>query len=365
MKIAQIIYTGFGGLGSVAFSIIEADAEKTHDWSIGFIGDLPLDEAYPLRCRQNDVDYGEFRSTPGRPYLAWWRLFRWLAKTRPDAILLHSINSILPARLYCWLFRARLVAVEHTSLKIKGRMETLFSKMCMVLADRIVLLTPEYRQGLEQVQGRLFRPGKVSVIANGIDLAVFSPGPRVADGVIRLGMASRITASKRHDILVDMMRVLAEKPSGLSFVLDFAGDGEGLAALQERVEALSLGGRVIFSGLLDEARLAGWFRQLDIYVHASDGETLSTAILQAMACELPIVASDCPGITNLLGEGPDALGVLAGNTGEAFADAVQGLVADDEKRKAMAARARKACETRYSNRAMFENYVALLKGRAA
>lgn len=365
MKITQIIYTGFGGLGSVAFSIIEADAQKANDWSIGFIGNLPLDEAYPPRCRQNDVEYGEFYSTPGRPYLAWWRLFMWLAKTQPDAVLLHSINSILPARLYCWLFRARLVSVEHTPLAVKTRVESIFSKMCMVLADRVVLLTNNYRNDLERLHGSVFKPAKVSVIPNGIDTDVFVPAKGTQGKVIRLGMAARFSNTKRQAVLVDMMRLLMERCPEYAFTLDLAGDGDELETVRAKIQGVGLADHVQLSGLLDQAALVDWFDGIDIYLHASAGETLSTSLLQAMSSQLPIVASDIAGISNLLGNGPDRLGILVDNTGEAFAEAVQVLVADGEARNAMAARARKVCEIRYSNRAMFENYVALLERRTA
>ncbi|MBK8495622.1 MAG: glycosyltransferase family 4 protein [Chitinophagaceae bacterium] len=43
-----------------------------------------------------------------------------------------------------------------------------------------------------------------------------------------------------------------------------------------------------------------FLQSLDIYVHASLGETMSTAIMQAMACKLPIVASDVNGINNMI-----------------------------------------------------------------
>ena len=42
MKICQITYTGFGGLGSVVFSLIAADQADEHNWQVAFIGDQEL-----------------------------------------------------------------------------------------------------------------------------------------------------------------------------------------------------------------------------------------------------------------------------------------------------------------------------------
>lgn len=57
-----------------------------------------------------------------------------------------------------------------------------------------------------------------------------------------------------------------------------------------------------FTGLLDQAELVDFLRETDIYVHATLGEASSTAILQAMAVGLPVVASDVSGVDTMLPE---------------------------------------------------------------
>lgn len=62
MELLQVSYPGFGGLGSVVFSRIEADIDKQHSWSIAYIGDQPLDAPYAMHADQQDVTYEVFRS---------------------------------------------------------------------------------------------------------------------------------------------------------------------------------------------------------------------------------------------------------------------------------------------------------------
>jgi len=82
---------------------------------------------------------------------------------------------------------------------------------------------------------------------------------------------------------------------------------------------------VDLTGYLTPDRLAVGVRSLDIYLHASAGETLSISILQAMATGLPIVGSDVPGISGLL-KGEHNCGVLMSNsTPEGFCAAVLAL----------------------------------------
>jgi len=362
MKIAQIVYTGFGGLGSVAFSLIEADTRQQHDWIVGFIGDIGIDSSYPKRCAANAVAWKEFRTIRGRPFRAWWRLMSWLRAEQPDAVILHSINSILPCRWHSWRSKTPLIAVEHTPNALKPRSTRLASVLSMLLADRVVLLTREYETELASSFGVLFQPRKVTIIPNGIDTSVFRPSSTLATGrssTFRLGMAARFSFSKKQDLLVRMMVELLRKRPEVEWSLELAGDGEEFDNVRELIGALGLDEQVKLVGLLDEAAIGGWLRGLDTYVHASAGETLSTSLLQAMATGLPIVASEVPGISNLLG-GNKRLGILVSDDPAKWADEIAALYDSPETRRALGMNGRQECLARFGNQAMLQAYIDLL-----
>lgn len=362
MKISQIAYSGFGGLGSVVFSLISAGQSHEHDWSIGFIGDVPLDASYPDMCDKHQVEYAAFRSTPGKPYRAWVALARWLDTVKPDVVICHSINSILACRWYASRHCARLIAVEHTPNQVKSRSERAASLVSMLVADRVVVLTEEYREELRKAHGWLYRPEKVRVIPNGIDTSLFSPSLarlQTTDRPIRLGMAARFSFSKRQDLLVDVMSKLANLRPDLSFELRFAGNGEDLNRVKALASSSSVAPHIHFDGLLTEQQVADWLRGLDVYVHATDGETLSTSLLQAMATGLPIVASAIDGVTNLLGSAGE-YGVCAANDAEGFARAILRVVDSPELSNALGSRARDRILNRYSNQVMLKSYLDVI-----
>lgn len=359
MKIAQITYNGFGGLGSVVFSLVEAVEESEHVWLIGFIGDQPLETSYPSRCAEHEVVYKVFRSMPGRPYRAWFALSRWLNEVRPDAVICHSINSILACRWYAWRHGARLIAVEHTSNQVKTKNEWAASRVSMLLADQIVVLTEEYRQELQLAHGRLFRPEKVTVIPNGVNTEVFFPSSIrcITEPVIlRIGMAARFSFSKRQDMLVSILERLSEISPEISIELSLAGDGSELERVKAFAACSSATSQIRFDGLLSEQDIAPWLRGLDIYVHATDGETLSTSLLQAMATGLPIVASDIPGVRNLLGL-EEEYGCCVPNDTEVFSRAILDLLNDQTRRVALGERARARIEDSYSAKIMLQRYL--------
>lgn len=369
MKISQISYTGFGGLGSVVFSLLDADTSREHQWSIGFIGDQPLDAAYAQRCNDDGVEYAAFQSSSGKPFRAWWALARWLAQTQPEAVICHSINSILACRWYAWRHGARLVAVEHTPNQVKTRNERVFSRLAMLLSDRVVVLTPEYRNELSRAHGWLFRGSKVAVVPNGIDTDVFRPAAlphrdRMRPGrALTIGMAARFSFSKRQDLLVAVLERLAVLRPGLAVQLRLAGDGSEMKRVQALAHASPVGPRIRFDGLLSEEAVGPWLRELDIYVHATDGETLSTSLLQAMATGLPIVASDIKGVNNLLGN-DRAFGATVANTADDFATAILELADNPDRLVACGANGRDHSIARYGNDKMLSRYLDLIHTEA-
>ena len=346
----------------MVFSLISADTSQRYRWSLGFIGDQPPDASYPALCDAHHVVYSAFRSTPGKPYRAWWALARWLDAIKPDSVICHSINSILACRWYAWFNGARLIAVEHTPNQVKTRSEWAASWLSMLIADRVVVLTKEYRQELRKAHGWLWRADKVCVIANGIDTVRFRPATTLLPMVgrtIRLGMAARFSFSKRQDLLVEVMSKLASLRPDLSFELRFAGNGDDLHRVQAMARSSPVAMHIHFDGLLTEVQVAEWLQNLDIYVHATDGETLSTSLLQAMSTGLPIVASDIPGVSNLLGANAE-YGLCISNDALSFLHAILKLVKSAEFSTALAARARARILENYSHEVMLRGYLEVI-----
>jgi glycosyltransferase involved in cell wall biosynthesis len=361
-RVCQILYSGLGGHGSVAFSLIDADANGEWQPVMGFFGIEPLLPAYAQACVAGGIPFEYFPACSGKSWRAWPRIFRWLRRCRPQAIVLHSVTALLPCFIYARLRGAPLVVVEHQSNGLKTRFDWLFSYLSMVLAGSVVVLTPAYAVELRKRLGLFYRARKVRIIPNGIDTARFAPASRPVKehGVTRLGMAARFTSSKRQDMLVEMMAVLREREPSFGWRLSLAGDGDVWEKIRRTVLADGLEACVSLPGQLDEAELIEWYKSLDIYLHASKGETLSTAILQAMASGLPIVASDVPGIRSLVG-GESACGILvADQSPEGFADAVLRLVEEPATATNFAENSRRIAVSSYGHERMFSEYNRLI-----
>ena len=346
----------------MAFSLINADRSAAWQPVMGFIGIEPLNPVYAQICESRDISYEYFGAPPGKSWRCWPRIFRWLTKSRPDAVIVHSIGALLPCFLYARSRGVPVVAVEHQSNALKYRSDWFFSYLAMLLARRVVVLTPAYDRELRERLGRLYFGGKVRIIPNGIDLSRFArlDRPLGKCGAVRMGMASRFTKTKRQDVLLDVLDELRKSKPEIDWRLSLAGDGETWEAFSRTIRERRLDGYISLPGLLGEDDLIDWFRSIDIYLHASEGETLSTSLLQAMACGLPIVASDVPGIRNLLSEGQGCGVLVEEQDPNGFASAVIGLFKAPGIAAALGEAGRNLVEKRYNHAQMFSKYADLL-----
>lgn len=362
MKVIQILYSGLGGHGSVAFSLLDA-ARTAGAWSneLMFVGIEPVLGEYERICQSGAIPHQYVRVTAGRAWTAWPAVYRALRRSRPEAIVLHSVKTILPCALYARWHGIPLVAVEHQPNALKHRGEWWASRLVMRLADSVVVLTEDYRAQLREGLGDRWVEGKVHLIPNGIDTTAFAPGATApaGDRPRRIGMAARMTGMKRQDLLIGAMALLRDRDGPGAWRLSLAGDGETLPALRSQVADLGLGDVVEFPGYLGESALRDWFGSLDVYAHASEGETLSTSLLQALAMGLPILGSDVPGIDNLLAAGGGA-GLVVPQTAAAFAEACLRVRAEPVLEAELRGRARALAVAEFSQVAMFQRYDRVL-----
>lgn len=358
MKVLQVLYSGLGGQASVVFSMIDGDKDRQWKHQLLFYGIEPLNNEFLQKAEKRNVPFSVILAKTGNPLHSWGRFYKELRKAQPDIILLHSVSLILPAWWYCMLNKRKLVAIEHTANQVKRNVDLKLSWLIQKLANRVVLLTENYARELSEMLKGSFKKGKNCIIPNGIDVSYFLPlFYRPASLKIKLGMAGRFTAARDQALLLDVM-VELEKINPGRFELIFAGGGENLENVKKIVGAKGLEKKVFFPGTLNEAKMLEFFQEIDIYIQSSKGEAMSTTIMQAMACGLPIVASDIAGINNLLTEDT---GLLVTHEPHAFAQAITTLAQSSASGGEMGRKARAYAAANFSNKKMFESYNQLIK----
>ncbi|MGW0735982.1 glycosyltransferase [Streptomyces sp. NPDC002851] len=175
----------------------------------------------------------------------------------------------------------------------------------------------------------------------GVDLERCRPGLReravrerhARVGEVLLVVCSRLSVEKRPGTALDALGVLRER--GIPARLVVAGDGPLRARLSERAHTRGL--PVTFLGhLADRHALAALQATADVCLAPGPAETFGLAALEALACGTPVVASASSALPEVIG----SAGAAAHDRGEAFADAVEALLAVPETDRRQAARAR-------------------------
>jgi glycosyltransferase involved in cell wall biosynthesis len=357
MTVLQILYSGLGGHGSVAYSLYEGDVENKTAQSFLYYGIEDLNDDYIERNKDAGITFEFIKKKKGVDLLSWKKIFHYLKERQPDIILLHSITLIIPALAFCLIYRKKTITIEHNANNIKRPSEWLWSAITILFSRKTVYLTEKYRSEVKKKLGPLFISNKSIVIGNGINLERFyCPIADHLKGYFTLFMQSRFTHFRDHKTLLYCIRKL--KPDIPEIQLVLAGDGETLAQMKDLAAQLNISTMIKFTGNIQEDEIIAQLRKSSIYVHASLAETMSTAIMQAMACGLPIVASDICGINNMLADGRTALLFQPKNV-TVLCDKILYLYKNRNIADQMGANARKYAELKLSNKRMFNEYYCL------
>jgi glycosyltransferase involved in cell wall biosynthesis len=167
-------------------------------------------------------------------------------------------------------------------------------------------------------------------------------------------MHSRFAPPKDHATLLEAFAMFRHTRPGVRCELVLAGTGATLEEEKRRAKEMGLGEDLCsFPGAIPEEDLPAFFGTLDVWCHSSGGETMSTAIMQAMAGGLPIVASDVPGIRGMIESGVH--GLLLPPVPSQWADTLVRLADDPQLRRQLGDRAREHAG-RWSNAEMLRKY---------
>jgi glycosyltransferase involved in cell wall biosynthesis len=148
-------------------------------------------------------------------------------------------------------------------------------------------------------------------------------------------------------------------PAKRELHLWIVGDGPERGALEERARAApALAGRVHFAG--HQADLVPWYQAMDLFALSSDSEQHPLALIEAMACGLPVVATDVGDVRLVLPDEQAPYLVTLGTHGiTELARALTGLIGDPERRARLGRQNRARVLERYAFGAMLARYAGV------
>jgi glycosyltransferase involved in cell wall biosynthesis len=205
------------------------------------------------------------------------------------------------------------------------------------------------------------------VVRNGVDVERFRPArtrPRfrtdlgIAADVPVIGVSARPHPDKGFDLLGHAVARLGRLYPTLRMLV--AGDDGWRDTIQRRFVAAGLGERVTFLGHVRD--IENFYRSCDIVALASkpNGEVVSNALLEAMAMERPIAATQVGGVHEVITSGTQGLLSPPGDV-DAFTRNLSTLLAEDTLRRRMGVAGRASIVRSFSERAVVEQLATVLE----
>ncbi len=366
MKILHVLYSGLGGHGNVFFSLVEADKGGEFQFEAIFNGVEEVKKEYQEKSDQLNIPWQYVGKKQGLDLSYYSNLVKKFRGSEANVIFLHSSANILPALLSNLLskIKKKIVVRETQANQLKTKREWLWLAAVLLFANRIIFLSESYRNEIHTRLRWIYNSRKVQVIPNGINLDIYKPSHSRTPGLFVIGMQSRLVGIKDHSTLLRSFALLMESlaDDNVKIILKIAGDGDNMDVLIKEKSFLGLDKHIEFTGMLPENELLMFLNHLDICVHASLGETMSTAIMQAMALALPIVATDVPGINNMIKDNENGLLVPAKNP-DRLMQALKLLITDEKLAFRLGTNARNYAEAHFSNNVMFAAYKEIFLNR--
>ncbi|BAP33035.1 putative lipopolysaccharide biosynthesis protein [Chryseobacterium sp. StRB126] len=206
------------------------------------------------------------------------------------------------ARIFCWK-KQKFIFTEHntSNRRLKNNKLKTLERFIYSFYDKIICITPEVKEVL--INKLAIKENKLIVIENGVDIAKINNAKphnketfRFKETDILLMMVAGFREQKDHDTLIKTLSSLPEK-----YKLILVGGGEREDKLKQLVEALGLQNRVHFLGIRSD--VYSLYKMSNIAVLSSHYEGFGIAAVEAMACGIPLVASDVEGLAQVVSGG--------------------------------------------------------------
>jgi len=365
MNIGITVYPTYGGSGIVGSELGKELAERGH--TVHFISSSLPTRLTQLneRVRFHEVEMMSYPLFEHQPYtLALATKMATVAETE-NLDLLH-VHYAIPHSISAILARE--------SLKPKRRLPVITTlhgtDITLVGADRSYL--PITRYGIVQSDGvtaisnylkgatkEIFHFDDIEVIPNFICQSEYARhavnelrASLSPDGEPLLVHVSNFRPVKRP---VDCVEILARvRAKGIPARLVMVGDGSERPNAEHQARCLNVYDQCVFVG--KQPKIVDYLSAADVLLLPSEQESFGLAALEAMACEVPVIASRVGGVPEVVEDGETGFLSDVGDIDKMANDAAR-LLSDEAYRRDMGLRARESAVSRYRTDLVIPRYI--------
>ena len=246
--------------------------------------------------------------------LTFFKVYRIIRKFKPQIVHSHTAKAGTIGRLAAKLAGVPIVIhtfhghVFHSYFsRLKTNFFLLIERFCGRFTDRVITIS---QRQFDDIRGfKVIREDRIVVVSLGLDLEGFVKFSHrngevrrelgVSDNCKLVGIVGRLVPIKNHNLFFDAARRITEKLTDVRFVV--VGDGELRDELRGFIQKLGIEDKVSFLGWRND--LAKIYSDLDVLVLTSLNEGTPVAVIEAMASEVPVVATRVGGVPDLVDDG--------------------------------------------------------------
>ena len=366
MNIGITVYPTYGGSGIVGSELGKELAERGH--TVHFIASSLPTRLTKLseRVRFHEVEMMSYPLFEHQPYtLALATKMAKVAETENLDLLHvhyaipHSISAILARESLLPHRRLPVITTLHgTDITLVGadRSYLPITRYGIVQSDGVTAIS----NYLKQATAEIFDFDNIAVIPNFICASDYQRhavenlrAELSPNGEPLLVHVSNFRPVKRP---VDCVEILSRilKTTGTRARLVMVGDGSERSLAEHRARCLGVEAHCSFVG--KQPKISDYLSAADVLLLPSEQESFGLAALEAMACEVPVIASRVGGLPEVVTDGETGFLSEVGDIDKMSADAAR-LLADEELRREMGRRARESAISRYSTDLVIPQYI--------
>lgn len=349
LELRSVRGTGGGPEKTILMSAAMADTARVQV-TVCYLRDQ-RDEVFAIgeRAARANVDYVEVPERHSFDPAVWPQLKQVIRDRRIELLHAHDYKTNLLALLLARATGTRALSTVHGWTGHSARERYCYypiDKRVLARFPRLIAVSSDIARELVDHGAD---PSRITMILNAIDHRTFRRDPalvaqaRAALGInpgeIAIGAVGRAEPQKRFDLLIDAFAALAARHPRARLLI--VGDGSEREGLAKRITAAGLGGRCLLPGHMTDVIPA--YHAFDLFVQSSDYEGTPNAVLEAMALEVPIVATNAGGTAELVADGVHGRIISCGDLG-ALTAAIDSALTNPAAAQAMARQARSRVE---------------------
>jgi glycosyltransferase involved in cell wall biosynthesis len=243
---------------------------------------------------------------------AFFKAYKLLKKLKPDVVNPHLFDDSLPVLLAAWLLgvKARVISKLDTGFHAIYMPSMIkFDKLNNWLSHKLIAVSEENKEMIIATEG--VDPNKIELVYMGVPLEeVVHRDENIQKGLKKkfsldgskkvVLTVARYIDIKGYKVLLNALKEICDKRSDVLFINVGSGGYGSIEEYQQMANDLGVQDHIIFGGKVSREEVYNLYAISDVYLHSSISEPWGYAIAEAMANEIPMVATNTGGARDAL-----------------------------------------------------------------